>query len=244
MSGLSAFLQKRSLISDAVISAAETHARRYDRALIESYVGAEMVNEQTVMKHLSEELGIARVSLEDCEPEPTAKTLLSAEDCRRHLIFPIENLMMDGFSFLLLAMADPLESETIRFVYKQTGLRIRPLLTAPSEICDAIARSYACAFEPLFGAANDSNNDSAMVHTKADSSDVAIGFDTIENFLGPYLAGQERVELNERLAAKAISQCIDRSASSRDIILMRVVKKLIDNGQMSVSELLAGVSSF
>ena len=54
--------------------------------------------------------------------------------------------MMDGFSFRL-AMADPLESET-RFVYKQTGLRIRPLLTALSEICDAIARSYACAFEP------------------------------------------------------------------------------------------------
>ena len=84
MSGLSAFLQ-RSLISDAVISAAET--TRALRALIESYVGAEMVNEQTVMKHLSEELGIARVSLEDCEPNPTAETLLSAEDCRRHLIF-------------------------------------------------------------------------------------------------------------------------------------------------------------
>ena len=243
MSGLSAFIQSRNLTSDAVISAAEAHARRYERALIESLVGAEMVPEDIVMKHLSDELGIARVSLEDCEPDPAAKTLLSAEACRRHLIFPIEKLMMDGFNFLLLAMADPLESNTIRFVYNETGLRIRPLLTAPSEICDAIARAYACAFEPLFGAAIDADDKNAGTSPQTDLSNVAIGFDTIENFLGPYLAGQERVELNERLAAKAISQCIDQSASSRDIILMRLAQKLIDSGQISVTELLTGVRS-
>ena len=138
MSGLSAI--RAAISPDAAGFAAEAHARRYERALIESLVGAEMVPEDIVMKHLSDELGIARVSSRIASPT-LAKTLLSAEACRRHLIFPIEKLMMDGFNFLLLAMADPLESNTIRFVYNETGLRIRPLLTAPSEICDAIARA-------------------------------------------------------------------------------------------------------
>ncbi|PJE67752.1 hypothetical protein COU95_00650, partial [Candidatus Shapirobacteria bacterium CG10_big_fil_rev_8_21_14_0_10_40_9] len=43
---------------------------------------------------------------------------------------------------LSLAMADPLNLETVEFVEKKTGAKIKPFMTTPSEVKNAIVERY------------------------------------------------------------------------------------------------------
>ena len=78
--------------------------------------------------------------------------MLDAEFCRAELIFPIDVGARDGLS-TVIAMANPLNTQLIREIHSKTKLRIEPLVAEASDVCEAIARTYQCAFEPLFGAA-------------------------------------------------------------------------------------------
>ncbi|MEE2757088.1 MAG: hypothetical protein VYA30_10525 [Myxococcota bacterium] len=236
MMALSAFLHNANMANSHSIVAAEAHSRTFNRALIESFVGAELVEEEPLVRGLSKHLRLARVSLDDCVAEPGAIQKLSAEDCRRYLIFPIEILYLDGFQFLLLAMANPLDVHTIRAVYRKTGLRIRPLITTPSDICSAIVKAYQCPFEPLMGIAPEDINESD--EGEKIESEATPFFDAFENMLGPYIAGQEMVELDPQKGRKALRACLEQSDSVRDILLVRLMDRLIEKGQLDVSELL------
>ncbi len=236
MMALSAFLHNSQMVNSQAIVAAEEHAKAFNRPLIESFVGAELVEEEPLVRGLAKHLRLARVSLDDCVAEPSALQKLSSEDCRRNLVFPIEIIYLDGFQFLLLAMANPLDVHTIRHVYKKTGLRIRPLITTPSDICSAIVSAYQCAFEPLMGIDPEDINESEDAE-KVEAEPTPY-FDALENMLGPYVAGQEMVDLNPHKGRQAIRACLDQTDSVRDILLIRLMDRLIEQGHLDVVELL------
>jgi general secretion pathway protein E len=96
------------------------------------------VAQKEVLVALSSQLGVRLVSL-DTPPAATPETeLLSPRFLRQARCFPwtIEK------DTLLLAMADPLDFETLATVRATTGLRVEPVLAAESELTDALHKAF------------------------------------------------------------------------------------------------------
>src|SRR5689334_15997272 len=105
-----------------------------------------------VLAALAEQLGVPQATLEG--PPPAAPELegLSGRFLRQCRAFP---LALED-STLTLAMADPLDFETIAAVRSFCGFRVRPAIAAEQEILDALDRHYGEAERhPLDGEAGD-----------------------------------------------------------------------------------------
>jgi general secretion pathway protein E len=95
-----------------------------------------------VLAALSDQLGIAIAVLDS--PPPVAPELdgLSARFMRQAKFFPVALQNGDLGPSLTIAMADPLDFETISAVRSFSGLRINTLLAGEPEILDAIERYF------------------------------------------------------------------------------------------------------
>ncbi len=95
-----------------------------------------------VLAALSEQLGIPIAVLDS--PPPAAPELdgLSARFLRQTKFFPVSLQNGETGALLTIAMADPLDFETIAAVRSFSGLRVTTLLAGEPEILDAIERYY------------------------------------------------------------------------------------------------------
>ncbi|BDC50994.1 type II secretion system protein E [Bryobacterales bacterium F-183] len=95
-----------------------------------------------VMAALSDQLGIQLVTI-DGQPPATSPELetLSPRFLRQFRVLPIA--IQD--QTVRLAMADPLDFETIAAVRNCTGLRVEPVLATEAELLDAIEKHYVHA---------------------------------------------------------------------------------------------------
>jgi len=91
-----------------------------------------------VLAALSEQLGIPLVTIEGPPPVTPETEGLSVRFLRQCRVLPVA--LRD--STLTIAMADPLDFETISAVRGFTGLNVEPVLAAEQEILDAIDRYY------------------------------------------------------------------------------------------------------
>jgi len=87
---------------------------------------------------LSEQLGVPLVTLEGPPPAAPETEGLAARFMRQCRFLPLA--IRD--STLTIAMADPLDFETLAAVRGFTGLKVEPALAAEQEILDAIDRNY------------------------------------------------------------------------------------------------------
>ncbi len=91
-----------------------------------------------VLAALSEQLAIPLVSLDSPPPVTPETEGLTARFLRHFRCLPVG--LQD--STLTLAMADPLDFETISAVRSVTGLKVQPALAAEQELLDAIDKYY------------------------------------------------------------------------------------------------------
>ncbi|MGE5567693.1 MAG: type II secretion system ATPase GspE [Rhodospirillales bacterium] len=91
-----------------------------------------------VLTALSEQLGIPLVSIEGPPPATPETEGLAARFMRQCRFLPVAV----GDSTLTIAMADPLDFETIAAVSGFTGLKTKTVLASEQEILDAIDRYY------------------------------------------------------------------------------------------------------
>lgn len=97
-----------------------------------------------VLAALSEQLGVPLAAIEGPPPVTPETEGLSPRFMRQCKFLP--TALQD--STLTLAMADPLDFETISAVRGFTGLKVRPALAAEREILDAIDRYFGEAGRP------------------------------------------------------------------------------------------------
>ena len=97
-----------------------------------------LIAQRDVLAALSDQLGIPVVTLDN--PPPSAPEIdgLSHRFLRQCRAFPVA--LVD--STLTIAMADPLDFETIAAVRAFSGLQIQTVLAAEQEILDAIEKHY------------------------------------------------------------------------------------------------------
>ena len=238
LSPLATLAHQKGIAPQSAITDIQAHSAQYGRPFVESFAGADVIAEQDLARLLSEHLGLPKVSLDGCQPDPQAIRLLTAEQCRKHLVFPIELISADGFDFVVLAMADPLDTRAIRFVYEAARLRVRPLVAEASDVCSAVARVYRCAFEPLMGptiASGPMSPDDTRVVPQTQNS---AHFDAVENILGPFISGLDDALMDRFSAQKAFQKCLETTESSRDVLLIRLLLQLSESGLIDPVRLL------
>ncbi|MGJ5815217.1 type II secretion system ATPase GspE [Paludibaculum fermentans] len=130
-------VQRGQLAQDELDRALEMQKERGDK-LGRILVDLGYVAQRDILSALSEQLNVAIAKL-DSPPLVSPETeRLSARFLRQAKALP---LRMDGGA-LILAVADPLDFETLAAAKSATGLRIRPELAIESEIVDAIDKYY------------------------------------------------------------------------------------------------------
>lgn len=97
------------------------------------------VAQRDVLNALAEQLQVPVAAIAGPPPVTPETERLPARFLRQARAVP---LRIDG-SALVLAMADPLDFETLSAVQAVTGLRVRPELALDSEIHDALEKYYA-----------------------------------------------------------------------------------------------------
>ena len=97
-----------------------------------------LIAQRDMLAALSDQLGIPLVTIDGPPPAAPETDRLSHRFLRQARAFPIA--VAD--STITLAMADPLDFETIAAVRSFSGFEVRPMLVAEQEVLDAIEKHY------------------------------------------------------------------------------------------------------
>jgi type IV pilus assembly protein PilB len=96
------------------------------------------VTETQIAEALAAQLGLPFVDCSERRITPEVKNLIPREMVQKKLIFPLE---LDGRS-LTLAMADPLDYETIGQITFRTDLNIKHVVACESNLTEAIEKNF------------------------------------------------------------------------------------------------------
>jgi hypothetical protein len=123
---------------DAALDAQE----RSDLPLGATLVRMGLVAEEALVATLANQLRLPVASLRDWQVHPDLLDLVPLELAEKHRVLPL-SVREDGKKRLLyLAVADPSDLASIEAVSQRTGMDVRMVLVAPSELEQALYRSY------------------------------------------------------------------------------------------------------
>src|SRR5215469_13706419 len=130
-------IERKKIEPEDLERALELQRERGDK-LGKILVDMGLVAQRDVLAALSEQLGIPLVSIEGAPAVAPEIEGLSHRFLRQCRSFP---LTVED-STLTLAMADPLDFETVAAVRSFSGLEVRPVLAPEQEVLDAIEKHY------------------------------------------------------------------------------------------------------
>ncbi len=156
------FIQDKGLVSAADVAAARAaltqvpEGQNPDTLALAKLVEDKKVAWAAITKALGEEFDMEVVDLNLVTPADELLKLISREQAERQNILPLQ---MDGVE-LLVAVADPLDTDTIDSLSRVLKLTINPKLAAPDELKTAISRCYGggqlnVSYENVFGKSED-----------------------------------------------------------------------------------------
>jgi general secretion pathway protein E len=133
-------IERKLLVQEDLDRALEMQKERGDK-IGRILIDLGFVAQRDVVQALSDQLGIAVATLEAPPPATPETERLSARFLRQAKLIP---LRIDD-STLVVAMADPLDFETLTAVRNVTGLRVKPELSTEGEIFEALDKFYGQA---------------------------------------------------------------------------------------------------
>lgn len=156
------FIQDKGLVSSAQVSEAREalgalpDGQNPDTLAIAKLVETGKVTWAVISKALGKEFDMEVVDLAQVSPVEELLKLISREQAERHNILPLQ---MDGVE-LLVAISDPLDTETLDSLSRVLKLTLNPKLAPPDELKNAINRCYSggavnVSYEDVFGKSED-----------------------------------------------------------------------------------------
>ena len=130
-------LERQKIQPDELERALELQKERGDK-LGKILVDMGLIAQRDVLAAISEQLGIPLITVDGAPPSAPEIEGLSERFLRQCRAFPVS--LVD--STLTLAMADPLDFETVAAVRAFSGLQIQTALAPEQEILDAIDKHY------------------------------------------------------------------------------------------------------
>ena len=139
---------KRLPLGEMLVTAGVITVEQLERALAiqqegggrlgEILIRERMVNERTFFAVLTRQYNLPFVPVGNVEPAPELREVVSASYTAQHGFVP---LALAGGQ-LTLALSDPTKQQALNELNILTGFRIRPVLSAPSEVETAFMRLY------------------------------------------------------------------------------------------------------
>ena len=117
---------------------AEQRRLNHTKRIGEILVGMRAISEAQLLDALSKQLGCDLVDLNAEPPEPEALIIIPSEFALRHQLLPLRQFDHT----LKVAMADPLDIQSIDDLRLLTGFRIEPVLAGPNDIRRAVEQFY------------------------------------------------------------------------------------------------------
>jgi type IV pilus assembly protein PilB len=156
------FIQDKGLVSSAQVSEAREalgaipDGQNPDTLAIAKLVETGKVTWGVITKALGKEFDMEVVDVTQVSPTDDLLKLISREQAERHNILPLQ---MDGVE-LLVAISDPLDTETLDSISRILKLTLNPKLAPPDELKTAINRCYGggalnVSYEDVFGKSED-----------------------------------------------------------------------------------------
>ena len=130
-------LERQKVEADEIERALELQKERGDK-LGKILVDMGVIAQRDVLAALSDQLGLPLVTVDSAPPSAPEIEGLSHRFLRQCRAFPLSV----NDSVLTIAMADPLDFETVAAVRAFSGLQVRTALAAEQEILDAIEKHY------------------------------------------------------------------------------------------------------
>ena len=138
------FIQDKGLVSPADVSEARAavvvaaDGQNPDTLALAKLVETSKVSWGRIIDALGKEFDMEVVDVQQVSPTDEVLKLISQEQAIRQNILPLQ---MDGVE-LVVAISDPLDTETIDSISRMLKLPLNPKLASPEELKMAILRSY------------------------------------------------------------------------------------------------------
>jgi type II secretion system protein E len=117
---------------------AEQRRQNHTKRIGEILVGLRFISEATLLAALSKQLGCPVVDLNADPPDSDALGIVPSEFAMRHHLLPLRQTDHT----LTVAMADPLDIQSIDDLRLLTGYQVEPVLASPAEIRRALEQFY------------------------------------------------------------------------------------------------------
>ena len=130
-----------------------------------------LIAQRDMLSALSDQLGVPLMAIEGAAP-PSAPELEGLShrflrQCRAYPIALAENV-------LTVAMADPLDFETVGAIRTFSGLEIRTVLASEQDVLDAIERHYGEMERPAFAEGDDAEATADLEHLRDMASEAPV----------------------------------------------------------------------
>ncbi len=149
-------IERRKIEAEDLERALELQRERGEK-LGKILVDMGLIAQRDMLAALSDQLGIPIVTVDQAPPAAAEIDGLSQRFLRQNRIYP---LVLAG-STLTLAMADPLDFETIAAVRSFSGLDVRTALASEADILDALEKHYGEGEHRISGGEGDSEEATA-----------------------------------------------------------------------------------
>ncbi len=150
---LGELLVRAGVLDDAKLKAALHEQERWGGRLGATLVAMGFVAEDLLVKALSKQLAVPMAHLEDIDVPESILRKLDLDFVKVNAVCP-ERYLADRRT-LLVAMADPINVQTIDEMGRRTGLRIQPTVAGERAINLAIGRMYGEALSAVEVASGD-----------------------------------------------------------------------------------------
>ena len=132
-------LLEGNVITAEGLAAAVAEQRRTGQLLGATLIRLGLITESDLLERLQQQLGLPLVDLNSVVVDDAAMQHIKEELARKYGALPLE---IEGRSTLRVAMADPLNVAALEDLRFHSGMFIKPVLAAPSQIQEAIERYY------------------------------------------------------------------------------------------------------
>lgn len=135
-------LLEESLLDEDGLQAARRAARREGVALVVAATQEGRVEEGALAEALERRLKLPRVQLADAFVEQDAVREVPHALAEERCLVPLALDRAGSRRLLRVAMADPLDAQSIEEIEAQSGCRVEAVIALPSEIEKAVAQNY------------------------------------------------------------------------------------------------------
>jgi hypothetical protein len=135
-------LVQAGLIDEFQLEAGLAQQQRWGGRLGRALVQLGFLQEADFVRVLSKVLNVPVVRLADKKPSPETLGLVPAELAEKYGCLPLFTKREGGANTLYLGIEDPSDLKALDELSFRIGMKVKPVLVGPSELREAIARTY------------------------------------------------------------------------------------------------------